>query len=73
MNWGEIMTNSLFLLSIIILFIGFLFMGMSGVSYRWRAFRNKPAWNGNTIVFLAIGLIFFISGLILVYIFYPYK
>lgn len=66
------MTNSLFLLSVIILLIGFLFMGMSGASYRWRAFRNKPAWNGNTLVFLAIGLIFLIIGLILVYIFYPY-
>lgn len=67
------MTNSLFLLSVIILFIGFLFMGMSSISYRWRAFRNKPAWNGNTVVFLVIGLVFFIIGLILVYMFYPYK
>lgn len=67
------MANSLFLLSIIILFIGFFFMAMSGVSYRWRAFRNKPAWNGNTLVFLAIGLVFFIAGLALVYIFYPYR
>lgn len=67
------MTNSLFLFSVIILFIGFLFIGMSGVSYRWRAFRNKPAWNGNTLVFLAIGVVFFIIGLVFVYMFYPYK
>lgn len=67
------MTDNLFLLSIIILFIGFLFMGMGGVSYRWRAFRNKPAWNGNTLTFLAIGLVFFIAGLVFVYIFYPYR
>lgn len=67
------MTNSLFIFSIIILFIGFLFMGLSGASYRWRAFRNKPAWNGNTLTFLAIGLVFFIAGLVLVYIFYPYR
>ncbi|MBU5484645.1 hypothetical protein KQI86_09905 [Clostridium sp. MSJ-11] len=67
------MTNTLFLLSIIVLFIGFLFMGMSSASYRWRAFRNKPAWDGNTLVFLAIGLVFFIMGLALVYMFYPYK
>ena len=67
------MTNSLFLLSVIILFIGFIFIGMSGMSYRWRAFTNKKAWNGNTLVFLRIGLIFFIIGLALVYMFYPYR
>ncbi len=67
------MQNSLFLVSIGILFIGFLFLGLSGSIYRWRAFRNKPAWNGNTIPFLIIGSVFFIIGLILVYIFYPYK
>lgn len=67
------MANDLFLLSVIILFIGFLFIGMSGVSYRWRAFRNKPAWNGKTLVFLSIGLVFFIIGLVLVYMLYPYK
>ncbi|ACA56234.1 hypothetical protein ACLD43_11135 [Clostridium botulinum] len=67
------MVNSLFLFSIIILFIGFFFMGMSKLSFKWRAFTNKPAWNGATIPFLMIGLVFFIIGLILVYIFYPFK
>lgn len=67
------MTNSLFLIGIITLFIGFFFIGMGRVFYRWRAFTNKPAWNGNTVVFLVIGLIFLIAGLVLIYIFYPYR
>lgn len=67
------MANNLFLFSIIILFIGFFFMGMSNLSFKWRAFTNKPAWNGATIPFLMIGLVFFIIGLILVYSFYPFK
>ncbi|WP_041701440.1 hypothetical protein [Gottschalkia acidurici] len=67
------MANNLFLLSLIILFIGFAFIGMSGLSYRWRAFTNREAWNGNTLIYLLIGFIFFILGLMLVYIFYPYK
>lgn len=54
------MANNLFLFSIIILFIGFFFMGMSKLSFKWRAFTNKPAWNGATIPFLMIGLVFFI-------------
>ncbi|MCY6959811.1 hypothetical protein OW729_14415 [Clostridium sp. ZC22-4] len=67
------MQNSLFLISIGILFIGFLFLGMSGFSFKWRAFTNKPAWNGNTLPFLVIGSIFSVTGLILVYVFYPFK
>lgn len=67
------MTNNLFLLSIGILLIGFLFIGLGGISYRWRAFRNKSAWNGNTLPLLGIGLVFFVIGIILVYMFYPYK
>lgn len=67
------MTNNLLLFSIGILLIGFLFIGLGGISYRWRAFGNKPAWNGNTLPLLGIGLIFFVIGVILVYMFYPYK
>lgn len=48
-------------------------MGMSKLSFKWRAFTNKPAWNGATIPFLMIGIVFFIIGLILVYSFYPFK
>ncbi|KAJ51710.1 amino acid transporter [Clostridium tetanomorphum] len=67
------MKNNLFLFSIIVLFSGFLLMGISNASYRWRAFRNKPAWNGSTLPLLIIGLLLSIIGLILVYIFYPFK
>lgn len=69
---GFIMTDQSFLsISLVILFIGFIFLGLSGISFRWRAFTNKPAWNGLTKPFLLIGLLTFIIGLILVYIFYP--
>ncbi len=67
------MVNNLFLFSIIILFIGFFFIGMSKLSFKWRAFTNKPAWNAATMPFLMLGLIFSIIGLILVYIFYPFR
>ncbi|MBW4827440.1 MAG: hypothetical protein KZY61_07345 [Clostridiaceae bacterium] len=67
------MTDKLFMFSIGILLIGFLFLGLGNMSYRFRAFRNKQAWNGKTLPFLVIGVIFFITGIILVYIFYPYK
>lgn len=43
------------------------------MSYRFRAFTNKQAWNGKTFPFLVTGVIFSIVGIILVYIFYPYK
>lgn len=64
-------THFLFIMSIAVLFIGFFFLGLSGGVYEWRAFTNKPAWNGLTRPFLYIGLIFFVLGLILIYIFYP--
>lgn len=65
--------NTLFLISMIILLIGFIFLGLSSISYRWRAFTNKKAWNGMTRPFLVLGLIFFVIGIGLVYIFYPIK
>ncbi|WP_314067939.1 hypothetical protein [uncultured Vagococcus sp.] len=66
------MNNQLFLtISIVVLSIGFFFLGLSSTVYRWRAFMNKPAWNGLTRPFLIIGSIFFVVGLALVYLFYP--
>lgn len=65
------MENPLFIGAVIVLFIGFLFLGLSGASFRWRAFTNKPAWDGLTKPLLVIGLIIFLIGLALVYFFYP--
>lgn len=45
------MANNLYPLSIGILLIGSLFIALGRISYRWRAFRNKPAWNGSTLAF----------------------
>lgn len=67
------MTNNLYILSTGLLLIGMFLMGLGKISYRWRAFRNKPAWNGNTLPLFIIGLVLSVIGAILVYIFYPYK
>ncbi|MBU5292961.1 hypothetical protein FYJ27_09860 [Anaerosalibacter bizertensis] len=67
------MTDKLYIFSIGILLIGFVFIGLGKMSYRFRAFTNKQAWNGKTFPFLVTGVIFSIVGIILVYIFYPYK
>ncbi|QIL46776.1 hypothetical protein G7081_06705 [Vagococcus coleopterorum] len=67
------MEQTLFLISIAVLFLGFAFLGLSGGIFRLRALTNKKAWDGWTKPFLLIGAVLFLVGLVLVYIFYPYK
>lgn len=64
--------QTLFLVAIAVLFIGFACLGISGAIFDWRAIRNKKAWNGLTKPFLVAGGLFTFLGLLLVYIFYPY-
>jgi uncharacterized integral membrane protein len=60
----------MFTTSLIILGIGIVFLAMAGISFRLRAVFNKPAWNGATLPFLWIGLIFALIGGAMVAIFY---
>lgn len=60
-----------FIVSMVVLFVGAVFLSLSGISYRWRAFTNKRAWDGLTLPFLKIGILVFAIGLIMVYLFYP--
>lgn len=53
------------LLSLGLLVIAFLFMGLAGTSFRIRAVLNKPAWGGLTKVFLMIGIIILMIGIVL--------
>lgn len=51
--------------------IGFVILGIATLNFRWRALRNKQAWNGITIPFTIVGLIVLIGSLICIYIYYP--
>lgn len=68
-----IVENTLFLISVGVLFIGFISLCIGSSIFKWRAFTNKPAWNGGTIPFIVLGSMFSILGILLVYVFYPFK
>lgn len=57
--------------SLILFFIGVFFIGLSGASYRWRAFTNKKAWDGITIPSGIIGIVIFLISLVFIYFNYP--
>jgi hypothetical protein len=50
---------------------GMALLAFSGLSFKFRALCNKPAWGGPTVPSLFIGLAFFAPGLIMVYLFFP--
>jgi hypothetical protein len=51
------------IVAVVILFIGFGSLALSGISFRMRALLNKRAWHGMTLPFLWIGLITAAIGL----------
>ncbi|MDH6366220.1 MULTISPECIES: hypothetical protein [unclassified Breznakia] len=42
--------------------IGIILLAGASISYRFRAFTNKKAWDGKTLPLLKIGLFLFIIG-----------
>ncbi|SQC70615.1 Uncharacterised protein [Listeria fleischmannii subsp. fleischmannii] len=57
--------ESLFLITVVIFFLGVFFIGLSGGIFRWRALNNKKAWEGSVIPLLIVGVPITIIGLIL--------
>lgn len=58
-------------ISLVIFFIAFAFLSMSGLLYRWRAFTNKKAWNGMVLPFATIGGVLLVISLVMLYFYYP--
>lgn len=44
--------------------IGLLIAAAGGISFQWRALRNKPAWDGHTRPLLVWGCIILVIGII---------
>jgi hypothetical protein len=56
--------------SVVILFVGFGLLAMSGISFKMRALLNKQAWGGMTLPFLWIGLLVTAAGLVMLFLTY---
>jgi hypothetical protein len=63
--------RTLFMLSLLVLGFGVVLLSLSGISFKFRALCNKPAWGGATVPILFMGLGFFMPGLVLLFIFMP--
>ena len=63
--------NQLLISGLVSFFCGVFLLGLSGMVFRLRAFRNKPAWDGLTRPLLLLSLPFLLVGLVLIYWFYP--
>jgi hypothetical protein len=63
--------DTLLAIALLVLGCGFASLALSGISFRFRALCNKPAWGGPTVPALLIGLAFFTPGLVMVYLFFP--
>lgn len=46
--------------------VGFILAGLATISFKVRAFANKPAWGGITLPFGLIGFIALIIGAIMI-------
>jgi hypothetical protein len=63
--------NTLLAISLLVLGFGMALLAFSGLSFKFRALCNKPAWGGPTVPSLLVGLAFFAPGLVMVYLFFP--
>lgn len=49
-------------IGIYIFIAGIVFSGIGGMSFRFRAITNKPAWGGLTSPFMILGIIALVIG-----------